>query len=211
MSPGTPPPGVPAITTAAFIKAAVKPGQYPPAGPPEVAFAGRSNVGKSSLINCLVQRKKLVRTSRTPGRTQTINFFDINGAFVFVDLPGYGYAKVPVQMRDSWGPMVEAYLHQRATLAGVVQIMDLRHPPTPDDLQLWNWLKGEDIPVLGVLTKADKVKPSLRARSLQRAAISLAVEPRRLIVFSATTREGRERLWLELLPWIEQPGPAQPL
>jgi len=204
-------PRIPNISSATFIKSAVKPGHYPPAGPPEVAFAGRSNVGKSSLINCLLQRKKLVRTSRTPGRTQAINFFDVNGAFIFVDLPGYGYARVPTALRLSWGPMVEAYLKQRTKLAGVVQIMDLRHPPTPDDLQLWNWLHGEAIPVLGVLTKADKVRPGQRRGNLQQAAISLGVAPEQLIVFAAPTGEGRQRLWLELLPWLQPPAaPPKP-
>lgn len=193
---------IPTITSAEFIKAAVKLHQYPQSEMPEVAFAGRSNVGKSALINCLLQRKKLVRTSRTPGRTQTLNFFDINRDFVFVDLPGYGYAKVPVRMRHSWGPMVETYLRERTTLNGVVQIMDFRHPPTPDDLQLWNWLRNERIPVIGVLTKADKVKSSRRSRHLQQAAISLGVSPGDLIPFAAPTREGREQVWLRILPWL---------
>ncbi|MEM5788274.1 MAG: ribosome biogenesis GTP-binding protein YihA/YsxC, partial [Syntrophobacteraceae bacterium] len=129
------------VRSAEFITSAVHPKQYPDGHLPEIAFAGRSNVGKSSLINCLLQRKKLVRTSRTPGRTQLINFFLINETFRFVDLPGYGYAKVAQSVRASWGPMIETYLAGRQNLKGVIQIMDLRHPPTPDDLSLWAWLK----------------------------------------------------------------------
>ena len=124
------------IRSAEFLKTAVQPQHYPAHDLPEVAFAGRSNVGKSSLINCLVQRKKLVRTSRTPGQTQTINFFGVNDAFCFVDLPGYGFARVPESIRARWRPMVESYLTGRVNLRGIVHIMDARHLPTPDDIKL---------------------------------------------------------------------------
>ena len=117
------------IKSAEFVTSAVKPSHYPPAALPEIAFAGRSNVGKSSLINTLVNRKKLVKTSSTPGRTQLINFFDINSHMVFVDLPGYGYAKVPAFVKKTWGPMIETYLSTRETLAGIVLIMDIRRIP----------------------------------------------------------------------------------
>lgn len=190
------------IRSAVFIKAAVKPQHYPDSDLPEVAFAGRSNVGKSSLINCILQRRKLVRTSRTPGRTQTINFFGINDAFVFVDLPGYGYARVPNKIRETWGPMVEQYLDRREVLRGVVQIMDARRPPTPDDLQLWAWLRDACLPAIAVLTKIDKVKRAKRDRSLQGAAIALGIDPSELVPFSAVTRSGRHLLWQRLAPWI---------
>ena len=117
------------VKSAEFVTSAVKPDQYPPAKYPEMAFAGRSNVGKSSLINTLVNRKRLVKTSSTPGRTQLINFFSINEDFTFVDLPGYGYAKVPQHIRKKWGPMVETYLASRPTLLGVVLLVDIRRLP----------------------------------------------------------------------------------
>lgn len=182
------------ITAAEFITSAVRPEQYPEGGLPEVAFAGRSNVGKSSLLNSLVQRKKLVHTSRTPGRTQLINFFKINGAFIFVDLPGYGYAKVPQSLRASWGPMVETYLSSRNSLRGIVQIMDLRHPISPHDINLWSWLDGKKIPAIPVLTKADKLHRTKWGPLAQSAGRLLGIPPADLIVFSAQTHHGRDEL-----------------
>lgn len=190
------------IHSAEFITSAVAPEGYPSGDHPEVAFAGRSNVGKSSLINCLLGRKKLVRTSRTPGRTQTLNFFLINESFYFVDLPGYGYAKVPQKIREQWGPMIERYLSKRRRLSGVVHIMDLRHPPTTDDLLLWNWLREMGIPAVPVLTKADKVSRGNRSRHLRDASQRLGIEPREAVIFSAVTREGWQALWERLMPWI---------
>lgn len=191
------------IRSAVFITSAVAPQGYPREGLPEVAFAGRSNVGKSSLINTLVGRKKLVRTSATPGRTQTLNFFKINDSFLFVDLPGYGYAKVPQKVRDQWGPMVERYLSSRQELAGLVHIMDLRHPPTADDVQLWNWLRTQGIRTLPVLTKADKVPRGKRLSFVQSAARILGVPATEILVFSALTREGVHEAWARILPWIQ--------
>ncbi|MGA7879006.1 MAG: ribosome biogenesis GTP-binding protein YihA/YsxC [Desulfoferrobacter sp.] len=191
------------IKSAEFVTSAVKPGQYPPENFPEVAFAGRSNVGKSSLINCLARRKKLVRTSRTPGRTQTINFFVINGAFYFVDLPGYGFAKVPASVRAQWGPMVETYLSKRRSLRGVVQIMDARRPPTGDDLQLWNWLRVNRIASLGVLTKVDKLPRGKQKESLLHATQSLTVSAEELILFSAVSNQGRKELLERLAVWFD--------
>uniref|UniRef100_A0A832A2J6 Probable GTP-binding protein EngB n=1 Tax=Desulfacinum infernum TaxID=35837 RepID=A0A832A2J6_9BACT len=190
------------IRSAVFVTSAVAPHGYPREELPEVAFAGRSNVGKSSLINAMVGRKKLVRTSATPGRTQTLNFFRINDAFFFVDLPGYGYAKVPQKVREQWGPMVEQYLAARPQLVGLIQIMDLRHPPTPDDVQLWNWLQRAGIRTAPVLTKADKVPRGRRQAHVQAAARLLGVDPTAILVFSAVTREGVEALWRTILPWI---------
>lgn len=190
------------IHSAEFVTSAVRPAQYPTEGLPEVAFAGRSNVGKSSLINCLVQRRKLVRTSRTPGQTQLINFFNVNGSFLLVDLPGYGFARVPEHVRAQWGPMVESYLTGRTALRGVVQIMDLRHPPTADDLQLWQWLLDRRIPVLPVLTKTDKVSQGRRVQHTRQASLSLGIPVDRFILFSAETRLGREALLGHLHQWI---------
>jgi len=182
------------ITSAEFVTSSVRPEQYPRDELPEVAFAGRSNVGKSALINCLIQRKKLVRTSRTPGRTQLINFFRINGSFLFVDLPGYGYAKVPQSLRATWGPMIETYLDLRGNLRGIVQIMDLRHPPTPDDISLWFWLKEKKIRAVPILTKADKLSRAKWSPLAQAAARVLGISSADFIIFSAQTREGREEL-----------------
>ncbi|MDR3556427.1 MAG: ribosome biogenesis GTP-binding protein YihA/YsxC [Syntrophobacteraceae bacterium] len=186
------------ISSAEFITSATRPEQYPREDLPEMAFAGRSNVGKSSLINCLVQRKKLVRTSRTPGRTQLINFFRINSAFMFVDLPGYGYAKVSQSQRATWGPMVETYIESRQNLRAVVQIMDLRHPPTPADVSLWNWLKDINVPAIPILTKADKLTRTNWKPLAQAAGRILGISPDEFIFFSAETRQGRSQLLLKV-------------
>ncbi len=182
------------IKSAEFMTSAANPGQYPEGDQPEIAFAGRSNVGKSSLINCLVQRRKLVRTSRTPGRTQLINFFRINGSFRFVDLPGYGYAKVAQEVKATWGPMIETYLQSRPNLKGVVAIIDSRHPPTPDDLSLWSWLKSKNISAIPVLTKIDKLARTKWNPLARSASQSMGVSPGDFILFSAETQQGRPEL-----------------
>ena len=183
----------------------LNPVSIPQGNLPEIAFAGRSNVGKSSLINCLAQRKKLVRTSRTPGLTRMINFFRINGAFYFVDLPGYGFARVPESMRAQWKPMVETYLLGRKTLRGIVHIMDARHLPTPDDLQLWTWLKDRRIPAIPVLTKADKVPQSKRHSQVKAAAQDLGVPPEGMVLFSSATGQGREDLLARIQVLLDLP------
>ena len=146
------------IAAANFVKSCMGEKDLPKNDLPEIAFAGRSNVGKSSLINCLVLRKDLVRTSRTPGKTQSINFFIINNAFYFVDLPGYGYARVPKEMRDKWRPMIEGYLSERGELKGIIFILDIRHAPTEDDRTMKEWLEYYNIPIIYIATKADKIK-----------------------------------------------------
>jgi GTP-binding protein len=184
------------LKEAAFITTAVKPSGYPPPGPPEVAFAGRSNVGKSSLINTLTRRKKLVRVSGTPGRTQQINFFAINNdALRLVDLPGYGYAKVPKAIKAAWRPMVEAYLGNRPTLAGVVVILDIRREPTADDLMLLDWLRSLGVPPLVAVTKADKLSKNQQNSRLAKLRPALAPFDPSPTLFSATTGLGREELW----------------
>ncbi len=183
------------IKSAKFVKSAVKPKHYPESELPEIAFAGRSNVGKSSLINKLVNRKKLVRTSRTPGCTQTINFFEINGQIMFVDLPGYGYAKVSKEVRKQWGPMVEAYITTRKNLKMVVVILDIRHPPTTDDLNLIGWLLLKNIPHLIVLTKADKLKRHKQNQQRKKIAEIIGLDENKIFLFSAKTGEGRDELW----------------
>lgn len=183
------------IKSAEFVTSAVKPSQYPPGVLPEIAFAGRSNVGKSSLINTLVNRKRLVKTSSTPGRTQLINFFEVNGQFSFVDLPGYGYAKVPLPIKKTWGPMIETYLSGRPTLAGVVLIMDIRRTPRHEEFDFMAWLKQYGIENILVLTKTDKLSRTKQLKQLDANASALGVDRERLILFSAQTRKGREQVW----------------
>lgn len=183
------------VKTAQFITSAVKPAQYPPPDFPEVAFAGRSNVGKSSLINTLVNRKRLVKTSSTPGRTQLINFFLVNGTLSLVDLPGYGYAKVPAAVKKKWGPMIETYITTRPVLAAVVLLMDIRRTPREEELRLFDWLAHYSIPVVPVLTKADKLSKTKQQKQLQAIARTLDISEQELILFSAKSRLGKEALW----------------
>ncbi|MCP3175697.1 MAG: ribosome biogenesis GTP-binding protein YihA/YsxC [Desulfuromonadales bacterium] len=196
------------IKSAEFVKSATRPDNYPTSDLPEVAFAGRSNVGKSSLINVLVNRKALVRTSSTPGRTQLLNFFDINGTFSLVDLPGYGFAKVPLAVKKDWGPMVRTFLERRHNLRAVVILFDIRRVPREEDLQLLDWLEEYQIPTIPVLTKVDKVsrgqrekqiKPILAATGLPRDAFSL---------FSALNREGRDEVWERIEAALAQERPS---
>ena len=183
------------INTATFIKSATRPEHYPEADRPEVAFAGRSNVGKSSLINCLVNRRRLVKTSNTPGRTQLINFFDVNAALYLVDLPGYGYAKVPLSVQRAWRPMVDAYLSGRATLKAVVLIMDIRRTPRREEIELLGWLAQRRLTALPVLTKADKLSRQRQHTQRRLAAGTLGMDPGRLLLFSARTGQGRDETW----------------
>ncbi len=192
------------IRSATFIKSAIHPPDYPPQGPPEIAFAGRSNVGKSSLINRLVNRKRLVKTSNTPGRTQMLNFFEINENLIFTDLPGYGYAKVPERVKKNWGPMIETYLSTRTTLKGVVVILDIRRTPSAEDRDLFGWLYSGTIPFLPVLTKTDKLSKMQRQKHHKAAADLLEVQPADLILFSAKTGEGRDALWAEIKNLLEE-------
>jgi GTP-binding protein len=191
------------IKTAEFVTSAVKPAQYPPVLLPEIAFAGRSNVGKSSLINTLVNRKHLVKTSSTPGRTQLINFFDINRQMGFVDLPGYGFAKVPLSIRKKWGPMIETYLSERKTLKGVVVIMDIRRIPRQEELNLLGWLAYYSIAGILVLTKTDKLSKNKQTKQQHLIARALERETEDFILFSAKTRRGRDALWDAILAVIE--------
>lgn len=183
------------VKSALFIKSATNPANYPPPGVPEVAFAGRSNVGKSSLINVLVNRKALVRTSSTPGRTQLINFFLINDLFHLVDLPGYGFAKVPLKVKKEWGPMMETYLASRPTLRAAVLILDIRRIPSTEDLQMLDWLRAYLIEPILVVTKCDKVSKNQRAKGAAAIARELQVDLSELICFSALSREGTDAVW----------------
>lgn len=184
------------ITSAEFIKSAVWPAQYPPATMPEIAFVGRSNVGKSSLINALVERRSLAKTSNTPGRTQLVNFFSINEKLSFVDLPGYGFAKVAKSVKKDWGDMMEAYLRERQNLALIILILDIRRIPNEDDLSLRDWLDRYRIPYLYVLTKTDKLSnnQALAQKRLIDKALGDSVR-NKTILFSAKDKRGKEELW----------------
>jgi GTP-binding protein len=189
------------ISSAEFITSAVVPAQYPAGIGPEIAFVGRSNVGKSSLINTLLNRRGLAKTSGTPGKTRTINFFRVNGQLGFVDLPGYGYAKVSRSERATWGPMLEQFFRLRQELKGVVQLVDARHEPTADDQQTHVWLLRWQRPLLVVATKVDKISRSQRPSHLKRIAEDLSLdESTTLMPFSAQTKEGRDPVW----QWIQQ-------
>ena len=175
-----------ALSQATFWRAAGSAASLPPAEGPEIAFAGRSNVGKSSALNALVGRKALARTSKTPGRTQTINFYALGGQGLLVDLPGYGYARVPLALRARWGELVGAYVRERESLVGVVVLVDSRHPLTPLDQQLIGWLG--DAPKLVLLSKADKLSRTMQQTTLQAIRARLPRDEVRL--FSSVTGQG---------------------
>ena len=190
------------IHSAEFLLSASTTRQFPAATLPEIAFAGRSNVGKSTLINSLLNRKKLVKTSATPGKTQLINFFKINDQFLFVDLPGYGYAKVPESVRRKWQNLVEAYLSERETLRNVVLIIDCRHNPTVQDRQLLEWLEYYQRPSLIVASKIDKLKRGQVQKHLQKIKHDLSIESAP-IGHSSMQYGSRKEIWKKLYPWIE--------
>lgn len=183
------------IFSTEFIKSATRPGNYPPNEFAEIAFAGRSNVGKSSLINVLVNRKSLVRTSSTPGRTQLINFFNVNNQFSLVDLPGYGYAKVPLAVKKAWGPMIRTYLEVRESLHGVIFIFDIRRVPREEDLRMLDWLEEFGVPTIPVITKIDKVNRSQREKQIKSIVVETGLPRDAFSLFSAHTREGCEEIW----------------
>jgi GTP-binding protein len=188
------------IISAEFVKSAIHERDFPKEKFPEMAFVGRSNVGKSSLINTLIGRKGLAKTSSTPGRTRLVNFFRINHKLTFVDLPGYGYAKVAASLRDEWGPMIEGYLEKRDNLKGVVLIMDIRRPPEMEEEMLIEFLSSLEIPVVVALTKVDKLSGNERARQLKLFKIGLNGIA---IPFSATTGEGKDELWSAIRELVE--------
>jgi GTP-binding protein len=183
------------ILSAEFIKSAAKPSEYPKGRYPELAVAGKSNVGKSSLINALVNRKTLAKTSSTPGRTQLINFFQINGNLSLADLPGYGYAKVPLHIRENWKPMVESYLQTREDIRLVILIIDARRGASTEDLDLLDWLDYHHLPSLIVLTKTDKLSQIEKARQKKMLSESPLLSGRPFLFFSAVSGEGKDELW----------------
>ncbi|MHC5267718.1 ribosome biogenesis GTP-binding protein YihA/YsxC [Enterococcus sp. LJL98] len=184
------------VHSAEIIISAVSPAQYPETQLPEVALAGRSNVGKSSFINTLINRKNLARTSSKPGKTQTLNFYLIENALHFVDVPGYGYAKVSKTEREKWGTMIETYLTQRKQLRAVVSLVDLRHTPTDEDIQMYQFLKYYDIPVIVVATKADKIPRGKWNKHESIVKKALEFEPTDdFILFSSETKMGKDAAW----------------
>jgi GTP-binding protein len=193
------------VTQVRFLGAAARAGGGPRAELPEVAIGGRSNVGKSSLINTLLGRRGVARTSSTPGRTRQLNFFAVNERFVLVDLPGYGFAVGSESERRAWGPLVETYLRDRATLRGVVVLVDLRRGLEPDDAQLLDYLRAHSRPHALVATKVDKLARAAAGTALKalRGRVGDAV----VIAFSARTGDGRDQLWRVIRGWLDDAPP----
>ncbi len=185
------------ILSAEFVISAVAPKQFPADNKPQIAFAGRSNVGKSSIINSLLHRKNLVKTSTTPGKTQLINFFIVNGNFYFVDLPGYGYARAPQAVTDAWAPMIEGYLKDSPELAAVVVLLDSRRTPDERDARLFEWLRQYDIPAIYALTKTDKLNRQETERARRDVGSALGITDD-LVLTSAKSGEGTKELWREI-------------
>jgi len=173
---------------------------------PEVAFSGRSNVGKSSLLNALVQRKALARVSKTPGKTREINFFRVNHAFVLADLPGYGFARVAKTTREVWRPLIEGYLRHSAPLRGVVQLIDSRHPPTPDDLLMLEFLAEIGVPTVVVLTKIDKLRTAELRKRITEMTSALGLEEAQVIPFSTVAKVGRDELAEAVVELVSEPS-----
>ena len=186
------------ILSAKFIKSATAPEHYPDEALPEIAFAGKSNVGKSSLINALVNKRGLAQTSSTPGRTRLINFFTVNDELSLVDLPGYGYARAPEKIRNQWGPMIEKYLLQRKALRLVIVILDVRREISQEDLSLFEWLQFHQIPYSPVLTKIDKVsKNDLSTQKKNIRSCLGLIDP--ILAFSAVKGTGKDQIWKAIL------------
>lgn len=173
---------------------------------PEVAFAGRSNVGKSSLLNRLVRRKRIARVSNTPGRTREVNFFLVNNQFVLVDLPGYGYARISKERRAEWRPLIEGYLQSSSPLRGIVQLLDVRHEPTDDDRQMLDFLASVGVPTLFALTKIDKLTRAERGTRIAALTEQLGTGEDQVIPFSAVTGEGRDELAEAVVALVDQPA-----
>ena len=180
-------------------------GWRPEASLPEVAFAGRSNVGKSSLLNRLIHRKKFARVSNTPGRTREINFFRVNDQFMLVDLPGYGYARIAKEKRAAWRPLIEGYIRRSPALRGIVHLLDLRREPSADDVEMLDFLAELGVPTIVVLTKADKLSRREAQERGRSVAASLQLDPEQVITFSAVTNAGRDDLAAAIVDLLAQP------
>lgn len=184
------------VNNVELIISAVRPEQYPETDLPEYALAGRSNVGKSSFINTMIRRKSMARISQKPGKTQTLNFYKIEEALFFVDVPGYGFAKVSKTEREKWGVMIETYITSREQLRGVIQIVDLRHKPTEDDRMMYGFLKYYEIPVIVVATKADKIPRSKWQKNAKIVRETLDFDPDdKFVLFSSETKMGKDEAW----------------
>ncbi len=198
------------ITSAEFIISAVAPKQYPTDGLPEIALVGRSNVGKSSLLNKMMNRKALARTSSRPGKTQTLNYFRVNNQLYFVDFPGYGYAKVSKSIKEQWGKMIQTYLSKREELRFIIQLVDIRHAPSKDDIAMYEWCKQIGIPTVVVATKGDKIA---RGRWQQHTKVIRDQLQLRdtdtMIVFSSETGQGKDELWAEIMRRLKGQEDAQ--
>jgi GTP-binding protein len=192
------------IKSVDFVTSAPSLSRCPDAEWPEIAFAGRSNVGKSSLINCLLNRKGLVRTSSTPGRTQLLNFFAVNESLYFVDLPGYGFARAPKSVRRQWQPMVHGYLRGRSTLRAVVWLLDVRRDPSEEDLHFLDWLEECEIATIPVITKVDKVSRNELARRIAKIAASTGLAAELFTPFSVKDGQGHQEVW-ELFSMVLNP------
>jgi len=192
------------IKKAEIITSAVNPDQYPNTGWPEVALAGRSNVGKSSLINSLVNRKALARTGNTPGKTRIINFYNVNDCMTLVDLPGYGYAKVSRQERESWGQLAETYLNSRENLKMILLLVDIRHDPTPDDVIMLNYIRASGRDYAIIATKADKIGRSEYKKHIDRIRAVLDLDnEHEIIAFSSVKRIGIDEIWSKIETVLE--------
>ncbi|MHA6252104.1 ribosome biogenesis GTP-binding protein YihA/YsxC [Oceanobacillus sp. CAU 1775] len=184
------------INQAEFILSAVNQNHYPNDGLPEIALAGRSNVGKSSFINTLINRKNLARTSSKPGKTQTLNYYKLNESFYFVDVPGYGYAKVSKAERAKWGQMMDEYFQNRSTLKAVILVCDIRHEPTDADVQMYDFLKHNEMSIIVIATKFDKVKKSERHKKIKQVKNTFELDADDVLIpFSSETGEGKEEAW----------------
>lgn len=184
------------IKSASYLKSGMKEADYPRDRRPEFAFVGRSNVGKSSLMNTLLNKKGLAKTSARPGKTQTINFFDVNGAFYFVDLPGYGFAKVPLAIKEHWGRVMMSYLGNRETLRMVALLVDARHAPTDKDEDMLTLLEEAEVPTVIIATKMDKLKQGERKKTIRRIRETLRLDEEAVILpFSSVKGEGKRELW----------------
>jgi len=195
------------INNAKFEVSAIKPEQYPSIDVPEVAFVGRSNVGKSSTINVLLNRKNLARVGRSPGKTREINFYNIDNKMYFVDLPGYGYAKVSKSQKSSWREIIETYLYSRNQLKLILMLVDIRHVPTEDDIIMYEWIKSRKLPHFIIATKADKITRSQINSRLRDIKSTLDLEDKiALIPFSSETKQGRDEVWERIIENTEIVG-----
>lgn len=184
------------ILSASYVKSAMRPEHYPSDGRLEIAFVGRSNVGKSTMLNVLLNKKGLAKTSKTPGKTQTVNFFDVNGKYYFVDLPGYGYARVSKEVREQWATVMTSYLTAKRPLRLVIALMDSRHEPVDQDLDLLDLLEDAEVPSLIVATKADKLRVSEMEAASNTIRKTLGLDEDAAIVpFSAQSKQGLRDVW----------------